>query len=147
MKKRRGKNVSRVIRITPQANAWLNQRAEELGLSGAEYSRRLMFLEAYAGLVFDDVRAIEAAAIEAVNGQPVEAWLPYMKNAIERLRHGKEEVRQLRAFVVESILPALEEAERKIGAVLQMKDEEAQTWRGIDELSKLTNKLSGELPK
>jgi hypothetical protein len=70
--------------------------------------------------------------------------LPYAKNVIERLKQGEEEVRQIRALILDSILPALDQAEAKITAARQMKETEARQLRGIDEMVTQVNKAMGE---
>jgi hypothetical protein len=119
------------IRVTHGGTAWLNERAAQLGISAAEYSRRLLFLEAWDGVVFDDCREIEG---KVKPGMPIEAYLPYAKNVIERLRDGEAEVDQLETFVRESVLPALQQAKAKIAAARQMKEAEARQMRSIDEM-------------
>jgi hypothetical protein len=150
MRKRRKKTMRRGIMLTAQANAYLNFRAEQLGLSGAEYSRRLMFLEAWDGVVFEDCRAIEEAAAaeaRARQGLPVEEYLPYKQNVMARLRQGLEEIRQRRAFVLESILPQIDAGEAKLLAALQREEAEVHDFVQMDAFSQLVNKSSGGEPR
>jgi hypothetical protein len=143
MAKHRKKTIRRTIPLTKAANDYLNWRAEQLGISGAEYARRLLFLECWDGIVYDDLRAIEAQIV-ALHGQPLERALPYEKVAIERLRCGLEEVRALRDLVTTGILPALDEAERKLTATLQQKEVETARLVAIHDMAVTLQKLSGK---
>jgi hypothetical protein len=137
MRRRKRKTVRRVIPMTPEANAYLNFRAEQLGLTGAEYIRRLAFIECYDGLVFDDLRAIAA---EAGSGKtPMEDYLPYERVFIQRLREGIEEVRQLRQFA-SGIGPQLELAEGKLTALLQQKEAEFAQHTSIMDMVRMHQK-------
>ena len=139
MKNRRQRNVTRGIRITGEANAFLNARAAELGISGAEYSRRMMFLESWAGIVFEDVRAIREAS-EEVTGQPGERYVPYLVNQVQRLRQGVEEIDQLLAFVNESVIPQLKEDREKVADGLQQYEKALQQWQSAVDMVQFNRK-------
>jgi hypothetical protein len=137
MRKRKRKTIRRVIPMTPEANAYLNSRAKELGLTGAEYLRRLVFIECYDGFVFDDLRAITA---EAGTGTiPPEDYLPYEQAFIQRLREGIEEVRQLRQLA-SGIGPQLEQAEAKLTTLLQQREEGIKQHISTVEMARTTKK-------
>ena len=144
MRNRQRRSVSRVIRITEEANDYLNHRAQELDMSGADYSRQLMFLECWDGLVFDDVRAIYAAA--ELQGKPIEQALPVMKMAIERLRRGEEEVDRLKKFVLECILPALDRSKEHITAARRQEEEGIRNLVGTKDMVDHLRKSLGEGP-
>jgi hypothetical protein len=131
MRKRKRKTVRRVIPMTPEANAYLNTRAKELGLTGAEYLRRLVFIECYDGLVFDDLRAIAAAA--GTGTMPKEDYLPYERAFIQRLREGIAEVRQLRQLA-RGIESQLEHSETKLTTLLQQKEAEITQHSSVIEM-------------
>ena len=139
MQRRKRKTMRRVIPMTPEANAYLNFRAEQLGLTGAEYIRRLVFIECYDGLVFDDLRAIAA---EAGSGKiPMEDYLPHERVFMQRLREGIEEVRQLRQFA-SGIGPQLEQAEAKLTALLQQKEAEFAQHTSIVDMVRMHQKVT-----
>jgi hypothetical protein len=147
MRNRRKKTMRRVIPVTPGANAYLNAEAEKLGISGAEYARRMLFLGGWAGIVFDDCRAIEAEAAaeaRARKGLPAEEYLPYKRSVMARLRQGIEEIRQHRAFVLESILPDLDADEARLIAALQEVEKAADRFTRWVDIGRLTRKISGE---
>jgi hypothetical protein len=139
MRKRKRKTVRRVIPMTPEANAYLNTRAKELGLTGAEYLRRLVFIECYQGLVFDDLRAIAAEA--GTGAMPMEDYLPYERAFIQRLREGIEEVRQLRTLA-RGVDPQLEQAEVKLTTLLRQKEEEITQNSSIMDMVRTIHKLA-----
>jgi hypothetical protein len=139
MRKRKRKTIRRVIPMTPEANAYLNARAKELGLTGGEYLRRLMFLECYDGLVFDDLRAIAAEA--GTGTMPLENYLPYEQAFIQRLREGIEEVRQLR-LLAHGIPSQLEQAEAKLTTLLRQKEEEITQHSSIMDMVRTLHKLA-----
>jgi hypothetical protein len=139
MMKNRRTSSAWSIRITHGGVAWLKQRAAQLSLSAAEYSRRMLFLEAWQGVVFDDCREIEQ---KAGSSGPIEAYLPLKKLVIERLREGKAEVAQLKAFVENAILPALDQADAKIDAVLAMQEAEFSQMRSVDEMCRIIGEVA-----
>jgi hypothetical protein len=137
MRKRKRKTVRRVIPMTPEANAYLNAQAKELGLTGAEYLRRLVFIECYEGLVYEDLKAIAA---EAGTGTiPMEDYLPYERAFIQRLREGIEEVRQLRKLA-SGIGPQLEQAEAKLTALLQKREADIAQHTSIVDMTRMIQK-------
>jgi hypothetical protein len=95
MRKRQRKPVKRVIPLTPAANEYLNAQAEELGLTGAEHLRRLIFVKGYSGLVLDDVRAILAETGESIS--PAD-YHPYVESILQRLDDGIREAEEVEAF-------------------------------------------------
>jgi hypothetical protein len=127
------------IRITHGGTAWLNERAAQLGISAAEYSRRMLFLEAWAGVVFDDCREIEA---KAGKSGPIEAYLPLAKLVMERIKEGKAEVAQLKTFVLESIVPALDQADATFDAALAMKEAEFRQLSSVDDMCKVISQVT-----
>ena len=141
MSERKSKTVPWSIRLTRGATAWLNERAAQLGISAAEYSRRMLFSGAWEGIVFDDCRAIEA---KIKPGMPIEAGLPYAQSVIERLKQGEREVREIRELIVRSILPALDEAEAKLTAARELQEAKSRQLLGVDEMVKHLNKTMRE---
>jgi hypothetical protein len=137
MKQHKSKGIAWSLRVSRGAVAWLHEAAAKCGWSAAEYSRRLILSGAWEGVVFDDCREIEG---KIKPGMPIEDGLPYAKSVIERMKQGEREVREIRALIQQSILPALDQAEAKITAAREMQEAKSRQLLGIDEMVKHLNK-------
>jgi hypothetical protein len=141
MKQHQSKGVAWSLRVSRGAVAWLHEAATRCGMSAAEYSRRMLLSGAWEGVVFDDCREIEGKIKPEM---PIEAGLPYVQSIIERLKRGEIEVREIRTLILQSILPALDQAEAKITAAREMQEAKTRQLLGIDDMVKHLNKSMGE---
>jgi hypothetical protein len=137
MKEGKSRSAAWSLRVSRGGTAWLHEEAAKSGWSAAEYSRRMMFSGGWDGVVFDECREIEG---KIKTGMPIEAALPYAKSVIERLKQGEIEVREIRALILQSILPALDQAEAKLSAARQVQEAKTRQLLGIDEMVAQLNK-------
>jgi hypothetical protein len=141
MKERQLKSVPWSLRVPRDAIARLHEQAAKHGMSAAEYSRRILFSGTWEGMVFADCREIAAKLKPEM---PIEASLPYVKSVIERLKQGQVEVQEIRTLILESILPALDQAEAKITAVREMHETSTRQLLGINAMFKEVIKAAME---
>jgi hypothetical protein len=141
MKQHRSRGVAWSLRVSRGAVAWLHEAAAKCGWSAAEYSRRILLSGAWDGVVFDDCREIEG---KIKSGMPIEDGLPYVQSIIQRLKQGEREVREIRELILQSILPALDQAEAKITAARERQEDKSRQLLGVDEMFKHITKAMGE---
>jgi hypothetical protein len=111
-KGRKEKQVS--VRMGAKAEEQLRRCAAERDLSLAEYVRLTAFCEvAHIPILEDMERIIAAGRHEDDPGR----YAPALANALERLKRGKEELRQLQT-IVDGLGPHLQTANEQIDACI-----------------------------